>query len=130
MISLLFVLIAGMLNSIMDICQKYDESVFSKLPSMRNFIDCSVSWKNKHKNGDRSQGPRFFLSTTSLVFLTDMWHLCKSSMLLFLALSIVFYEPMIVWYLDCLIYWISFGTCFTVFYDYVFRLKPYRTKPW
>ena len=32
------------------------------------------SWRNKYRNGDKALGPRFFLSTTLLVGLTDLWH--------------------------------------------------------
>ena len=130
MTSLIFVLIAGMFNAIMDLCGKYDYTIFSKFPRMRKFMDSSESWRNKYKNGDRSQGPRFLFSTKFLVFLTDMWHLCKTLMLFFLSISIVKYSPMIVWYLDFLIYWIAFGTSFTIFYDYLFLLKKYWAKPW
>lgn len=129
MTSLIFVLIAGMFNAIMDLCGKYDYTIFSKFTKMRNFMDGSVSWKNKYKNGDREQGPRFIFSTKFLVFLTDMWHLCKTSMLFFLSIAIVKYEPMVVWYLDFIIYWIAFGTSFTIFYDYLFLLKKYWTRP-
>lgn len=130
MLSLLFVALAGMLNAIMDLCGKFDQSIFSKISFMRSFMDTTASWKNKYKNGDKSQGSRFFLSTKAFVFLTDMWHLCKTLMLLFLSLAIVFYVPILTWYIDALIFWILFGTAFTVFYDYLFRLKPYWTNPW
>ena len=32
------------------------------------------SWRNKYKGGDPALGPRFPLSTTLLVALTDLWH--------------------------------------------------------
>ncbi|HEX7847191.1 MAG TPA: hypothetical protein VF476_15430 [Chitinophagaceae bacterium] len=35
----------------------------------------AVSWKNKYKNHDRSQGPRFPLSTSVFVAFTDQYHL-------------------------------------------------------
>jgi hypothetical protein len=34
-----------------------------------------ISWKNKYKNGDPKQGPKFWGSTTFLVGVTDAWHL-------------------------------------------------------
>lgn len=130
MISLIFIAIAGMLNSIMDLCGKFDETVFSKIPGMRSFMEGGVSWRNKYKNNDPSQGPKFFLSTKALVFLTDMWHLCKTTMLLMMCLAIVLYTPIFVWYIDALIYWILFGTAFSIFYDYGFRLRSYWKRPW
>jgi len=32
------------------------------------------AWRGKYRNNDPAQGPRFFLSTTALVFATDVWH--------------------------------------------------------
>jgi len=37
-----------------------------------------ISWKNKYKNGDPKQGPKFWGSTTLLVGFTDAWHLFGS----------------------------------------------------
>jgi hypothetical protein len=130
MLTLFLILIAGMLNAIMDLCGNFDETLFSKIHGMRAFMEGGTSWRNRYKNGDRAQGPKFFLSTKALVCLTDMWHLCKTLMMLFICLATVLYIPIFVWYLDFLIYWIAFGTSFTIFYDYGFRLKKFWTKPW
>ena len=43
-----------------------------------DFWNPSTSWKNKYKNGDVNQGEAFPLSTTSLVFVTDGYHLCRA----------------------------------------------------
>lgn len=32
------------------------------------------AWRLKYKAGDPAAGPAFWLSTTALVFLTDLWH--------------------------------------------------------
>jgi hypothetical protein len=130
MLTLFFITLAGMFNSIMDLCIKFDETIFSKIPSMKFFMDSNVSWMNKYKNGDFRQGSSFFLSTKALVFLTDMWHLCKTLMLICLSLAIVFYNPIFNWYFDAFIYWTLFGTSFTIFYDYAFKLRSYWKKPW
>jgi len=66
----------------------YEESVFKSLDD-QEFWDPSQSWTNKYKNNDPTQGEKFFLSTTSLVFLTDAWHLFKWLMLSFIALAAV-----------------------------------------
>lgn len=41
------------------------------------FWDPDVSWKNKWKNGNHEEGPRFLGSTTIFVALTDGWHLME-----------------------------------------------------
>lgn len=38
-----------------------------------------ISWRNKYKNGDPRQGPRFPLSTTVFVWTTDGYHLMRFS---------------------------------------------------
>ena len=40
-----------------------------------NWYNPAVSWRNKYKNGDPDAGPKFPLSTTLLVGLTDQYHL-------------------------------------------------------
>ena len=56
----------------------FHTSIFSNIPiKYHNFWDPSVSWKNKWKNNDKSQGERFIGSSTIFVMFTDMWHLLK-----------------------------------------------------
>lgn len=43
----------------------------------QNWWNPNISWKNKYKNNDPTQGPKFFGSTTFLVWLTDAWHFSK-----------------------------------------------------
>jgi hypothetical protein len=46
-----------------------------KFPNMNDqFFDPSISWKNKYKNGDPSQGEAYFGSTTMFVAGTDGFH--------------------------------------------------------
>jgi 2-oxoglutarate dehydrogenase E2 component (dihydrolipoamide succinyltransferase) len=82
-----------------------------------------VAWRNKHKNGDPDQGPAFFMSKGSLVFLTDLWHLTKTIMIITYSCAIVFYEPIFNHLIDITLFWIYFGTIFTIFYDFILRKK-------
>ena len=43
-----------------------------------NFWDPEISWRNKYKNGDYLQGPKFFGSTTIFVWTTDGYHLMRT----------------------------------------------------
>jgi len=43
------------------------------------FWNPDISWKNKYKNGDYRQGPKFPLSTTVFVWTTDGYHLMRFS---------------------------------------------------
>ena len=40
-----------------------------------DWFDPRRSWRNKYKNGDPDQGPKFPLSTSALIFVTDQYHL-------------------------------------------------------
>lgn len=78
---------AGFHNGIMDTLQFHYGS--SPFPKGSLFWNPAASWRNKYKNGDPAQGPRFPGSTTIFVFLTDGWHLMKAFSLAFYRLSIV-----------------------------------------
>lgn len=127
MITIFLLTIAAILNSIMDMVSvKYDLTIFSLSPKLNQFCNGSVSWKNKYKNLDPEQGPAFPLSVGPLVFLTDLWHLSKTLMIIFFSLSIVFYTP-IIGVIDFILFWVYFGVIFTLFYDYILRIKFWKS---
>lgn len=117
-------MVAAIFNAIMDtVSTKYNKTIFAKyFPQYKQFFDGSVSWKNKYKNGDPSQGPKFFGSTTFLVSLTDAWHMAKAFMLLMFSLGIVFYSP-VFGFTDFLLYFIGFSVTFEIFYSNIFITK-------
>lgn len=48
-------------------------------PSVNDqFWNPEISWKNKWKNGDKSQGEKFFGSSSFLVWTADAWHGLKA----------------------------------------------------
>lgn len=70
-------LIIGFCKAISDtLMTHYSGSVFC-LEEDNGFFGKN-SWVRKYKNFDPSQGERFFLSSTFLVFLTDGWHLSNA----------------------------------------------------
>jgi hypothetical protein len=125
MVSLLLVILAAVINAAMDTLNaRYRQSVFfTKDFRINRFTDPATSWQNKWKNGDRTQGEKFFGSSTFLVWTTDFWHLAKTIMLLCFALAIVCYVPIIHPLLDWIIYWIGFGTIFELFWAKIFLKK-------
>jgi hypothetical protein len=126
MISLILIILAAIINAAMDtINARYFTSVFynPKCPKFNQFTNPATSWQNKWKNGDRTQGEKFFGSSTFLVWTTDFWHLAKTIMLLCFALAIVCYVPIIHPLLDWIIYWIGFGTIFELFWSKIFIKK-------
>ena len=120
MLTFILVLVAGICNSIMDVLSfKFINSIFAK---GGNWINPLNSWKNKWKNGDPKQGERFLFSSTALVFLTDLWHLCKFIMLMCLCLGIVFYKPIFgIW--DFILFYCLFTFTFELFYSYILIKK-------
>lgn len=120
MLSLVLIMIAGVCNSIMDTLQfHYGASCFSNLNPF--FWDPKESWKNKWKNGDRSQGEKFFGSSTFLVCFTDAWHLFQTFMLLCFSFAIVLYSPMVNWWVDAIIYHAVFGIVFELFWSIIWK---------
>jgi len=92
-ISLVMIFIAGFFEGVMDILQfHFHSSIFSLMPN-RYYWDPVISWRNKYQDNDPLLGPRFPLSTTFLVGLTDAWHTFKllRNVLLFSALPIIGY---------------------------------------
>jgi len=122
MISLILVILAAILNSIMDIVSlRYTKSIFVNYPNLRYFIDPDVSWRNKWKNGDPKQGEKFFGSSTFLVWTTDLWHLAKTLMLACFSIAIVVYSPIINPVVDAMIYWLIFGAVFELFWSKILK---------
>ena len=118
-ITLILIALAGICNAIMDVLKtKYNNSIFLNWRN-QTWFKPSLSWRNKWRNGDPSQGPKFFGSTTFLVFLTDFWHLSKFCMLMLISLALVFREPMFAWYIDFFIYYCTFTIIFEIFYSKV-----------
>ena len=77
MITLILILIAAICMAVQDkIAHHFEKSVFSKLNPL--FWNPNESWRNKYKNGDPSQGPKFLGSTSIFAWTTDAWHLFKT----------------------------------------------------
>jgi len=84
-----FIILSAISEAIMDKLQhSFNESVFRDLNE--NWWDPTFSWRNKYKCSSPYMGPKFFLSTTALVFLTDAWHLFKALRTFFLWTAVAF----------------------------------------
>jgi hypothetical protein len=124
MLTLIFVFLAAICNAIMDvITYRFNSSIFSKFVQLKWYIDPSVSWRNKYKNGDPNQGSIFPFSTSILCAITDLWHLTKSIMLVLLYVGITCYVSIINPVLDVILYYIVFGVTFELFWSILFIIK-------
>lgn len=67
--------IGGASEGFSEELQHHYWKVKEKFPNMNDhFFDPSISWNNKYKNGDPSQGEAYFGSTTIFVAGTDGYH--------------------------------------------------------
>lgn len=121
---LLMIFISGFSEGIMDLLQFHFYS--SKFKKYNNdFWNPLISWKNKWKDGNPLNGPKFTGSSSFFVFLTDGWHLFKMirNILIFiglLGLGFVihnFYYLIFFFILSRLIY----GAGFWMSYNYIFK---------
>lgn len=75
-LSLVLFGISGRFKSVCDtLAHHFDGSRYDSCEMDEQFWNPRYSWSSKYKNGDPKQGPKFFGSTTFLVWLSDGWHL-------------------------------------------------------
>ena len=68
-LAIFFALASGFAKAICDLSEE------EKLKGNPFFWHKNIAWANKWKNGDKSQGERFFGSSRWFVMFTDAWHL-------------------------------------------------------
>ena len=120
-------ILAAACNAVMDVLAfKFKKSIFSSFN--REFWDPSKSWRNKYKNGYESEGPKFFGSTTFLVWITDGWHLFQflSNSLIVLSMILMFQSafPEVKWWMNILLFLVMktlWGSVFELFFSKLFR---------
>lgn len=101
-------IIAALAKAIMDAVR------FHQVWAHSDFWDVSTSWKNKYKNGDANQGPRFPGSTTIFVWLTDGWHLMQMVFLTCMFALIVLHKSHFGLIIDFIIMRAIFGIIFEI----------------
>jgi len=117
------ILVGAISKAVMDKIQfHFSSSIFKDKHPM--FWDPRVSWKNKWKEGDYTQGEKFWLSSTVLVFLTDAWHLFQGIFLTAIFLVPIFYIQVTPWkILDFILMKALFTGTFELFFGYIFKSK-------
>jgi hypothetical protein len=91
MLSLLLIFLSGMCEGVMDTISFHYRRFKAKHKKAKDlFWDPEYSWLNKYNSGMK---PKFFGSTTFLVFATDGWHLMKwlRNTLLFSSIGFALY---------------------------------------
>lgn len=130
MISIIFLAIAAALNAVMDTLKDhFDVSIFSTKD--KQFWDPMTSWKNKYVNLDPSEG---LVKKPLYTSYSDGWHLFKTSMIVFLCLSVSCYTPFTAWIFgvgqniltilaDILVLGTVWNCTFSLFYDKILKKK-------
>jgi hypothetical protein len=88
-ISIILLMLAGIIWGFMD------SGAFYNNPPFMNY---SNYWKLKYKDGDPSQGYKWFGLSQFIVL--DGWHIGKILVILFLCASGMFFSSTSSWYLD------------------------------
>lgn len=119
MYSIIFIVLASICKAIKDTLDfHYNTSIFSNC-NARYFYP-TISWQNKYKEDLKT--PKFFGSTTFLVFLTDAWHLFDFLQTIFFIVAIVVYSKIVFCIVDIYILYCIFSICFELFYR-IFGMK-------
>lgn len=72
--------LSGGTDGMTQVISFHPDRFFAAHPNAdRQFWDNEISWRNKYKNGDKTQGPAFFGSTTFLAPFTDGYHLMRTT---------------------------------------------------
>ena len=111
----LFIMVSAICNAIMDTCKDhYSVSIFTKLNPQ--FWNTEISWRNKYNKFLVSQG-----RNKAPTFLTDSWHLFKSTMIVSLAFALMFasmyYKPFYTYFESILTFGIVWNGTFNLFYN-------------
>ena len=115
-LSVVFSILSGISKAVMDLSEE------SKIKGNPLFWHKNKSWQNKWKNGDKSQGEKFFGSSRWFVAQTDAWHLFG------VLFRLTFITPYVcigflistnIWYIfGILVAYIIFAVTFHIFYTY------------
>lgn len=118
-------LVSGMADGLAEACKFHPKGV-TEVFGNPQFWDNSLSWRNKYRNGDPSQGAKFPLSTTALAWTTDGYHLSRMirNTTMIIGLTITLNEPLRKWYyyiIEGVVYYIIYTTGFNLSYDIIFK---------
>lgn len=130
MLTLVLLILGAFWESSMDILgngHNYEQSVWKRIADFfdskglhflgNNYWDNTIAWRNKWDDRNPLKGPRFWGSTTFLVYLMDGWHLAKAIWLVHLFAALVLYKPITsVVVIDFLLLISCFGAAHELFF--------------
>ena len=128
LVIILLIGLSGFAKSITDTIQHHhSQSVFK---NMNNWWR-KEAWRNAWRNGDKSQGERFFGSSTVLAWLTSAWHcfdmINTLSLIVCIPLSVVYFYCITItitqFILSIIFASVWFGIIFELFYKFILIKK-------
>ncbi len=122
-ISILLLIIAAFGKAVCDATKSsWHSTIFSPKYDDHQWMNPSISWRNKWKGGIKANGERFFGSSTFLVWLTDLWHFSQlfwlNSIFAATILFVYFYPWNMPWWLDLLI----LSTSYKIIFESSYRI--------
>lgn len=119
-IVLILLIIAGISNAVMDVLRfRFSRSIFSNFKNQQ-WWNPRLSSANKWKNGDHTQGERFWGSSRWFVRFTDAWHFFQGLMFTCFFFSIILYEKMFGMFFDFILMYFLFTSVFEIFFSKIF----------
>ncbi len=116
-LSVVFAILSGLFKAICDLSEEGNLKFYKKTFWLKD-----LSWQNKWKNGDKTQGEKFWLSSTFFVAQTDAWHLFGLLFRVFYAKVYICIGLLIsidIWYtFGVLVAYVIFATTFHIFHSY------------
>jgi hypothetical protein len=126
-ISVVIMIFAGICNATMDVLRYRWSTCIFKDWKGQNWIDPKISWHNKWNVDQKLLGRESKLLdkifSTTLVWVTDFWHFAKMLMLLSIMSAIIFYSPIVKWWVDIIILYCSFTIPFEIFFSKILIKK-------
>lgn len=120
MYSIIFIVLASICKAVKDTLNfHYNTSIFSNCNA--RYFNPTISWQNKYKEDLKT--PKFFGSTTFLVFITDIWHLCDFLQTISFIVAIVVYSKIVFYVVDVFILYCIFSVCFELIYRLLYVKK-------
>lgn len=130
MIGFIAVFLIAILQALEDTIQYHFHQSIFRNRSKYSFWG-KESWVRKYKYGNPEAGPKFFGSTTFLVWLTDGWHLIKFLYLLIAAVAIAYNTSLTTYFgldwwwkvAETALLFTIYGLVFELFYKFIFRKR-------
>ena len=123
-ISIFMMIFAGVCEGTAETLKFHPDSFFHVFRrAKKEFWHPDISWLNKYKDGNPSNGPKFWQSTKSLVSLTDGYHLVRLIRNWFIILAIIISPSLPAWYMYVaafILLYLAFTVGFSLLYDHLF----------